>query len=172
MLKKELNEVQQKMDEEIKVNRQCKEELDLLRKELDETKRERDELCKEHSKCMDHWKVPSHHVTLLEKSLGGGAWGYVKEGKFRGQLVAVKCIHEAIVAQHTVRRVHREICTLSQVRHPNLVLFMAAVLDDQGGPMIITELLDTTLRKTASLTWPSAWTYFVMLPVPSATSMS
>ena len=175
MLKKELNEVQQKIDEEIKVNRQCKEELDLVRKELDETKRERDqakmeqyqtkrerdqaieerdaaitklnELSKEHSECMDHWKVPRHHVTLLEKSLGGGAWGYVKEGKFRGQLVAVKCIHEAIVAQHTVRRVHREICTLSQVRHPNLVQFIAAVLDDQGGPMIITELLDTTLRK-------------------------
>ena len=103
MLKKELNEVQQKMDEEIKVNQQCKEELDLLRKELDETKRERDqakmeqyqtkrerdqaieerdaaitkldELSKEHSKCMDHWKVPRHHVTLLEKSLGRGAWG-------------------------------------------------------------------------------------------------
>ena len=34
-----------------------------------------------------------------------------------------------------------------QLRHPNLVLFIAAVLDDQGGPMIITELLDTTLRK-------------------------
>ena len=36
---------------------------------------------------------------------------------------------------------------MSQVNHPNLVLFIAAVLDDQGDPLIITEVLDTTLRK-------------------------
>ena len=36
---------------------------------------------------------------------------------------------------------------MSHVHHPNLVLFIAAVLDDPRGPMIITELLDTTLRK-------------------------
>ena len=37
----------------------------------------------------------------LFKTLGEGSWGYVKEGEFRGQQVAVKCIHEAIVPQHT-----------------------------------------------------------------------
>ena len=154
MLKKELSEVQQKMDEEIKVNRQCKQELDLLRKELDETKRERDQAIEARDQAItkldelsDHWKVPRHHVILLEKLLGEGSWGYVKEGKFRGQLVAVKFIHKKIAAEHTVMRVHREICTMSHLRHPNLVLFIAAVLDDQGGPMIITELLDTTLRE-------------------------
>ena len=47
----------------------------------------------------------------------------------------------------TIKRVYCEICTMAQVHHPNLVQFIAAVLDDQGGPMIITELLDTTLRK-------------------------
>jgi len=35
---------------------------------------------------------------------------------------------------------------MAQVRHPNLVLFIAAVLDDRTGPMIITEILDTSLR--------------------------
>ncbi|KAL5467165.1 hypothetical protein EMCRGX_G031357 [Ephydatia muelleri] len=43
-------------------------------------------------------------------------------------------------------------CTVRSVPCPTyttpiLLLFIAAVLDDQGGPMIITELLDTTLRK-------------------------
>ena len=61
--------------------------------------------------------------------------------------MAIKCVHELILSKQTMQRVYREICTMSQVHHPNLVLFIAAVLDDQGGPMIITELLDTTLRK-------------------------
>ena len=36
---------------------------------------------------------------------------------------------------------------MAQMCHPNLVRFIVAVLDDMEGPMIITELLDTTLRK-------------------------
>ena len=86
-------------------------------------------------------------MTVLQKVIGGGAWVYVKEGRFRDQQVAVKCVHELILSKQTMQRVYHEICTMSQVHHPNLVLFIAAVLDDQGGPMIITELLDTTLRK-------------------------
>ena len=113
-------------------------------KERDQTIRELNE---KQSKCSTFWIVPCRHVTVLEKVIGGGAWGYVKEGRFRDQRVAVKCVHELILSKQTMQRVYREICTMSQVHHPNLVLFIAAVLDDQGGPMIITELLDTTLRK-------------------------
>ena len=123
------NKVKQNL---LKVERlQVNQELEDLRAELSEKS----------------WMVSRHHVTVMEKPLGEGAWGYVKEGKFRGQQVAVKCIHKAIVAQHTIRRVYREICTMAHLHHPNLLLFIAAVLDDQGGPLIITELLDTTLRK-------------------------
>jgi len=42
--------------------------------------------------------------------------------------------------------IHREISTMAQVCHLNLVLFIAAVLDDRTDPMIITEILDTSLR--------------------------
>ena len=147
-------ELQEQLAQERKLSQQYKEERDQAMKVCDKVKGERDQLKKElealkeeHSHCKAFWMVPRHHVTVMEKPLGGGAWGYVKEGKFRGQQVAVKCIHEAIVTPHTIKRVYREICTMSQAHHPNLVLFMAAVLDDQGGPLIITELLDTTLRK-------------------------
>ena len=119
---------------------QCQEVLGHTRVELEE-------LQKEHSTCKTFWIVPRHKITMLNKQLGGGAWGYVAEGQFRGQQVAVKCVHESIMAEKTIKRVYREICTMAQVSHPNLVKFMAAVLDDQGGPIIITELLDTTLRK-------------------------
>ena len=105
------------------------------------------ELNEKKCKCNKFRKVPRNCVTILEKLLGGGAWGYVKEGRFRDQQVAVKCIHELILSKETMQQMHREIFTMSQVHHPNIVLFIAAVLDDQGGPMIITELMDTTLRK-------------------------
>ena len=35
---------------------------------------------------------------------------------------------------------------MAGIRHPNIVLFVAAVLDNRGPPLIISELLDTNLR--------------------------
>ena len=141
----------QKVMELEKERDQAIKEWDLTVKECHQAIKERDktirELSEKQSKCSTFWIVPRRHVTVLEKVIGGGAWGYVKEGRFRDQQVAVKCVHELILNKQTMQRVYREICTMSQVHHPNLVLFIAAVLDDQGGPMIITELLDTTLRK-------------------------
>ena len=158
----QLSEAQQKLNEEKKLSGQYKaerdqyekdlghtrEELGEVRKELGEVRKELADLKKEHPTCKTFWIAERHNVTQLQKPLGGGAWGYVVEGQFRGQQVAVKCIHENyITEQHTIKRVYREICTMAQMCHPNLVQFIAAVMDDQGGPMIITELLDTTLRK-------------------------
>ena len=134
-------------EQAIKGRDQATKECNRMLKEWDNTKKELDILKQEYSKRKAFWIVPRRHITVLERSLGDGAWGNVREGKFRGQQVAVKCVHETIFSKQTMQRVYREICTMSQVHHPNLVLFIAAVLDDQGGPMIITELLDTTLRK-------------------------
>ena len=140
----------QKVMEIEKEREQSIKERDLAVKECHQTIKEHDdtirELNEKLSKCSTFWIVPRHHVTVLEKVIGGGAWGYVKEGRFRDQQVAVKCVHEQILNKQTMQRVYREICTMSQVNHSNLVLFIAAVLDDQGGPMIITELLDTHLQ--------------------------
>ena len=94
----------------------------------------------------DHWRVSRDEVVILnEGRLGSGAWGYVAEGEFRGKRVAVKCLHMEIVASQTLHRVHREIHTMASIRHPNIVLFVAAVLDE-GPPLIVSELLDTNLR--------------------------
>ena len=83
------------------------------------------------------------HRTEIELLVGDGTWGCIREAMFRGQRVAVQCIHKAKITQN----VHHELSTRAHVYHPNLVTFIAAVLDDQDGPMIITELLDMTLRK-------------------------
>ena len=80
------------------------------------------------------------------EELGHGGWGYVVKGTFRRKTVAVKCIFSAIISEKNLDRVRREINTMALVRHPNLVLFIAAVLDNPEGPLIVTELLDTDLR--------------------------
>ena len=95
----------------------------------------------------NQWTVPRGAVQLKRsEELGHGGWGYVVKGTFRRKMVAVKCIYTAIASEKNMDRVRREINTMALVRHPNLVLFIAAVLDNPEGPLIVTELLDTDLR--------------------------
>ena len=97
---------------------------------------------------IEFWQVSPEEVSIREDQvLGGGAWGYVAKGTFRGTAVAVKRVYPSILQQSTFDRIHREIRTMAQIRHPNLVLFIAAVLNEQTGPMIVTELLDISLRQ-------------------------
>jgi len=92
--------------------------------------------------------VSSKEVKLFrDKVLGTGAWGFVVEGRFRGKAVAIKCLHREILSQFTVGQIQREISIMAGLRHPNLVLFIAAVMDGDSSPMIITELLSITLRR-------------------------
>ena len=98
-----------------------------------------------HQDC--EWQVSHQEVQVNEdRVLGGGAWGFVCEEFFRGQQVAIKCVYPNIFVPRTCDRIHREINTMARLRHPNLVLFIAAVLEDVSGPKIITEILDTSLR--------------------------
>ena len=96
------------------------------------------------------WEVSRQEVEILPTILGTGAWGWVSEAIFRGKLVAVKRLHKDIVSQFTVDHIRREVNIMAQVRHPNLVLFIAAVMDSEQGPLIITEILTTSLRKAAN----------------------
>ena len=38
--------------------------------------------------------------------------------------------------------IRKEIGTIAQIQHPNLVLLIAAVIDAENDPLIVTELLD------------------------------
>ena len=101
----------------------------------------------QNSQEVEFWQVSPEEVTIREDQiLGRGAWGYVAKAVFRGTSVAVKRVYPEILQLTTLERIRREIRTMAQIRHPNLVLFIAAVLNEQTGPMIVTELLDTSLR--------------------------
>ena len=96
----------------------------------------------------EFWNVPRSEVYLnMQKFLGTGAWGFVVEGTFQGQRVAVKCLHDMIRSPKSAEVMRKEIAIMAQVRHPNLVLLIAAVMDGKNDPLIVTELLETSLRK-------------------------
>ena len=95
------------------------------------------------------WVVSHKEVQPTGQVLGEGAWGKVVVGSFRGQNVAMKQLHSAINTSEYCRDLlRREISLMAKVRHPNLLLFMAAVLDSPSNtPIIITEMMDTSLRQ-------------------------
>ena len=96
---------------------------------------------------LDLWELPREDVHISQTLLGTGGWGYVARGTFRGEKVAVKCLHREILSPQNEGRVRREISIMAQVRHPNLLLLIGAVLTTEGaGPLIVTELLDRSLR--------------------------
>ena len=99
------------------------------------------------------FKTVSRNEVTIGEHIGRGAWGVVAKGKIGHQSVAVKWPHPDLLKQfpNIVNRLRREVAIMAQVRHPNLVCFIAAVFDEaaeqlQKSPMIITELLDTNLR--------------------------
>ena len=99
------------------------------------------------------FKTVSRNEVTIEGQIGRGAWGVVAKGKVGHQSVAVKWPHPDLLKQfpNIINRLRREVAIMAQVRHPNLVRFIAAVFDEAAeqlreSPMIITELLDTNLR--------------------------
>ena len=92
------------------------------------------------------WKIKRDEIHIIqEKPLGVGAWGEVKLAMFRGMKVAAKFMHEAIISSHTAQLFIREMDIAACVRHPNLLLFIGASLDNNK-PVIITELMPDSLR--------------------------
>ena len=97
------------------------------------------------------WRVESNEIQVIEeKPLGVGGWGEVRVAMFRGVKVAAKFIHEAIISPHNIDIFIREMNMAACVRHPNLLLFIGASLDDKK-PVIITELMPANLQSVIQM---------------------
>ena len=92
------------------------------------------------------WIIQHEEIVLSENILGKGAWANVFEGTFRGCQVAVKEIHDLILSDYNRRLFEREMSIASRCRHPNLLQFIGAT-NNEGSPLFVTELLDTSLRQ-------------------------
>ena len=93
----------------------------------------------------DHWILSKEEVVITSEVVGRGAYAEVKVAEFRGLRVAAKSLHTVIMSDYTKRIFSREMSIASQLRHPNLVLFIGAIRDEM--PVILTELMPTSLRK-------------------------
>ena len=93
------------------------------------------------------WVVPRDQIQLTEKCLGRGGWGIVVKGKYCGCTVAVKQIYNDLLKSSSYYRelFEREINIASRCRHPCLLQFIGAT-NDEGTPLFVTELMETSLR--------------------------
>ena len=91
------------------------------------------------------WVIPRDETQIADKCLGRGGWGSVNEGTYCGCTVAVKEIHELILSPHNIRRFEREMNIASKCRHPHLLQFIGATIDE-GSPLFVTEQMEKSLR--------------------------
>ena len=94
------------------------------------------------------WVISRDQIQLTGKCIGKGGWGCVVEGKYCGCTVAVKQIYEVLLnlSSHNREMFEREMSIASKCRHPCLLQFIGAT-NDEGSPLFVTELMETSLRK-------------------------
>ena len=118
-----------------------------LSKKNQEHENEKTRLKKQIRKLEINWNVSHTNVQITKEELGRGGWGVIQVGLFREQRVAVKQLYKIIMSEENLLLMSHEINTMSILRHPNLLLFIGAVLDHpSGNPLIITEIMDASLR--------------------------
>ena len=122
------------------------EEKDQEMNELETTLSTAQDELREHQRQQSpEWVISRDHIQLTGRFLGRGGWGSVVEGKYCGCSVAVKQIHELILSPYNRSLFEREMDIASRCRHPCLLQFIGAT-NDEGNPLFITELMETSLR--------------------------
>ena len=128
------------------VLRQQLEEKDQEMNELETTLfKAQDELREYQRQQSPEWVISRDHIQLTSKFLGKGGWGSVVEGKYCGCSVAVKQMHKLILSPYNRELFEREMDIASRCRHPCLLQFIGAT-NDEGNPLFVTELMETSLR--------------------------
>ena len=92
------------------------------------------------------WIISRNEVQVTDKRRGSGDWATVYEGRYCGYTVAVKQIKEEIASPYRLKMFQREIDMVSKCRHPCLLQFIGATID-VGFPLLVTELMETSLRR-------------------------
>ena len=145
---KNAEEQQQEKDEEVSsLERRLEEkeqQVDELEDSLSATSQALNKLSRQQS---PDWVIPRDQIQLTEKCLGRGGWGIVVKGKYCGYTVAVKQIYDDLLKSSSYYRelFEREMNIASRCRHPCLLQFIGAT-NDEGTPLFVTELMETSLR--------------------------
>ncbi len=100
----------------------------------------------------NHWLVQRREILMTNQKLGGGGWGEVMVANFRGLQVAAKVLYRVLQSPYYHSAFVREMNMASRVRHPNLVQFIGASMDEEM--VILMELMPTSLREYLSSSAP------------------
>ena len=99
------------------------------------------------------WAVQRNEIELTDEILGRGGWAEVKVARFRGNRVAAKIMHATIMSDYNRTMFTREMEMASYARHPYLLQFIGATLDNEV-PIILTELMQISLRRVLEIRTP------------------
>ena len=94
------------------------------------------------------WIIKKHDIILSRQVVGRGGWGSVQEALYHGCKVAVKSLCQSIISNYNLQLFAREMNMAARCRHPNLLQFIGATSTLEEIPLIVTELMHTSLRKT------------------------
>lgn len=106
------------------------------------------------------WQKSMNEIHITQEEVGRGRFSVVKVATFHGTQVAARCLFSRIASEENRKIFTNCLEMASQLRHPNLVPFMGAILD--GEPVIITELMPCNLR---SVLERNSLTYYQLVDV-------
>ena len=92
-----------------------------------------------------HWLLQRGEIHMTNQKLGKGGWAKVKVAEFRGERVAAKVLYKDLQSPYYHDVFAREMNMASRCRHPNLVQFIGASMDEEM--VILMELMPTSLRQ-------------------------
>ena len=92
-----------------------------------------------------HWLLQRGEIHMTNQKLGQGGWAKVKVAEFRGERVAAKVLYKDLQSPYYHDVFAREMNMASRCRHPNLVQFIGASMDEEM--VILMELMPTSLRQ-------------------------
>ena len=144
LLKQECNRL--KFDSQAECDAECddlREQCDMLREHCDYFY----QLTRELRESQPIWIIQRSEIVVLDTKLGRGAYSWVKEATFCGCKVAVKCLYNIVVSDKNFNIFSREMNKAARFRHPNLLQFIGATADTYRPPLVVTELMHTSLRR-------------------------
>ena len=158
-LQQEIQELRVQNEER---ERQFQEREQELQQQLEQSAQQLEEKEAQLEEQQSAWVVNGDEIRMTETLLGNGGYGEVRVAQFRGLRVAAKSLHRVILSHYNRQIFSREMEIASKVRHPNLLQFIGATRE--GNPIILTELMPTSLRKELETGFP--------LPYPAILSIS
>ena len=134
-----VQDVERRVQEAERSSQEAEDRAQVLERRLEETEQQDGVIEGE-----KHWLVQRREIHMTNQLLGGGGWGEVTIAKFRGVQVAAKVLYKALQSPYYHNAFIREMNMASRVRHPNLVQFIGASMDEEM--VILMELMPTSIR--------------------------